>query len=84
MRIMGKGTNATRAVFVRLPAVESWCPPRARFEWHIGMRRMTLCPRSEALEDTESDLNDKASGGKKGKLPWVIPAGVSAEYAAKI
>ena len=38
---------------------------------------------SEA-HDTESDSEDEASAGKKGKTPGLIPDGASAKYAAKI
>ena len=38
---------------------------------------------SEAHE-TESDSEDEASAGKKGKTPRLIPASASARYAAKI
>ena len=34
---------------------------------------------SEALEDTESESDDEASAGQKGKTSRVIPAGASAQ-----
>ena len=40
--------------------------------------------RSEELDDMESDSDDEGSAGKQGKTPREIPAGASAEYAAKI
>ena len=79
---MGHVTNETRILFVGLPPVDGWRPPKSQIRMAYSDEEDELL--SEALEDTESDLEDEGSAGIKGKTPKLIPAGASAKYAAKI
>ena len=81
-RIMGDVTNETSILFVGLPPVDGWRPPKSQIRMAYSDEEDELL--SEVLEDTESDSEDEASAGKKGKTPRLIPASASARYAAKI
>ena len=81
-RIMGDVTNETSILFVGLPPVDGWRPPKSQIRMASSDEEDGLL--SEVLEDTESDSEDEGSAGTKGKTPRLIPAGASAQYAARI